>query len=54
MRDGDDPGGYVGTGSGDYGYIWNDLLMSWVDVGYEEKESNQECLPDCECDPLVK
>lgn len=49
-----DMGEDVGTGSGDYGYIWKDLLISWIDVGFEEKESNQECLSDFDCEPLVK
>lgn len=54
MRDGGNPGGDVSTAHGDYVYIWSDLLMGLVVVGYGEKESNQECLPDCGCEPLVK
>lgn len=38
VREGGDWGKDVGTGSSDYGYIWKDLLMGWVGVGYEEKE----------------
>ena len=53
MRDGGNPGGDVGTGSGDYICIWKDVLMGWVDVSYKEKESNGQCFPDCGCELLV-